>query len=1026
MLFNFYIVFKSYIELNAESKENVINYDNLINLCIMVKNGGEQFESMLKENLHLIDRWTILDTGSTDNTIDIINRVLVGTKKGKLYKEPFINFRDSRNRLLELAGQTCKYILMLDDTYRIKGDLRHFLNEVRSDQFSDSFSLYIKSDDVEYVSNRILKSNRKLKYIYRIHEVIQEENNINVTVPIEKCHVLDERYDYMEKRTMDRKLLDIKLLFEEMVEDPNNVRTYYYLGQTYNIIEDYENAFKWFMERVNHPKVGFLQEKVDACFEAARIANFKLNKSWTEVELLYNKAYELDKERPDALYFIGIHHYLNNNIGLAYEHFKQAYEIGYPSHRQYSLKPTLSYYFLPKYLVRTCYQLEDYKLGRDCCEYFFKHNHEENVKMDKNKDINDYIEMQSWWSIFNNLNLCKKNNFPIKSEKEIICFVADGGYEPWSGSSILTKGVGGSETYIIEMSRYIKKNSNYNVIVFCNCVEPETFEGVEYLPLNEYHEFVNTYYVNTCIVSRFTQYLPVAFKSYVENVYLVLHDINSIGNVIPIDPKLRRIFCLTEWHCDIVSNNFPLLNHLIEPLYYGIDVNTFNHKNNNKIPYKFIYSSFPNRGLLPLLQMWPKLYQIQPLVSLDIFCDVNGKWVNEMEPVVMMEIKQLLKIYKKHPQNYNIKYHGWVDKKTLANAWLESDIWFYPCVFSETFCLTALEAAITKTFVITNGLSALKYTVGDRGIVIEGNPNEKEWQERAINILKVYILNNSIDHYNYKNELIEKNYNWSKTLTWNNQSLKLLQLLNTYNIKNDNIHHDNEYFKNDELNVKLDYCGMYNWTNDLPRNHKKYFIDVIKYFNNKRKLLNLDNNKNNIIENECEKSKENAKIKVLEIGVYTGTSLINIVKLIPNSIGYAVDAWENYKETDLSEKIVENNIEQIFYKNIEIAGLSLDKDIKCVKGKSLDILMEFYKNQTTFDFIYVDGSHLLLDAYIDIILSWKLLNKGGILAIDDVYYNQDKKNQLLSPLKAVEHFMNQYNGQFKILHIEYRAFFEKI
>ncbi len=37
----------------------------------------------------------------------------------------------------------------------------------------------------------------------------------------------------------------------------------------------------------------------------------------------------------------------------------------------------------------------------------------------------------------------------------------------------------------------------------------------------------------------------------------------------------------------------------------------------------------------------------------------------------------------------------------LEDAWKTADIWFYPCTFMETFCLTALEAAKSKTFVIT-------------------------------------------------------------------------------------------------------------------------------------------------------------------------------------------------------------------------------------------------------------------------------------------------------------------------------------
>ena len=98
------------------NKSGELDYDNLNHLCIMVKNGGQQFEQMLLDNMPFFDRWTILDTGSTDETLDIINRVLVGKMKGNLYQEPFINFKESRNRCLDLAGDSCKFLTMLDDT----------------------------------------------------------------------------------------------------------------------------------------------------------------------------------------------------------------------------------------------------------------------------------------------------------------------------------------------------------------------------------------------------------------------------------------------------------------------------------------------------------------------------------------------------------------------------------------------------------------------------------------------------------------------------------------------------------------------------------------------------------------------------------------------------------------------------------------------------------------------------------------------------------------------------------------------
>jgi hypothetical protein len=105
-------------------------YDNLIHLCMIVKNAGEQFRETLQANLPFIDRWTILDTGSTDNTVNIIEEVLVGKKKGTLHRGSFVNFRETRNECLELAGyDNCKFNVMLDDTYRLKGKIRecHYL-----------------------------------------------------------------------------------------------------------------------------------------------------------------------------------------------------------------------------------------------------------------------------------------------------------------------------------------------------------------------------------------------------------------------------------------------------------------------------------------------------------------------------------------------------------------------------------------------------------------------------------------------------------------------------------------------------------------------------------------------------------------------------------------------------------------------------------------------------------------------------------------------------------------------------------
>jgi predicted O-methyltransferase YrrM len=966
-------------EFHFYISDSSLIYDNLNHLCIMVKNGGPQFEQMLLDNMPHFDSWTILDTGSTDGTIDIINRVLVGKKKGQLFQEPFINFRDSRNRCLDLAGNRCKFITMLDDTYVIQGNIRGFLNEIRGDQLASSFTIYIQSDDTIYGSNRIIKNKSGLRYVHRIHEVITDKNNINIVIPKEFVTIDDRRFDYMETRTMERKQLDLKLLFEELEENPHDPRAYYYLAQTYNLLEDYEKAFYYFTKRAEFTNSGFLQERVDAVFESARIANFKLNKPWEMVEELYNKCYKADESRPEALYFIGIHYYLENNMRKAYGYFKKAFEIGFPVHCQYSLKPTLSYHFLPKFLSKICYELNDYELGKQSAELFLNNNL---------PNADSYDEIISWYKIYEKLTIVPYDtkSKPVVPKKPIFCFHADGGFNYWSGSSIQTIGVGGSETYIIEMARYIQKSDTFDVYVFCNCQEEENFEGVIYKPLAEYYKFIKENYIHTCIVSRYSEYLPVTFKGWTENVYMVVHDLTPTGIVIPMDKKLKKIFCLTEWHVNYLSQIYPTLKDILTPFYYGIDFDKF--KNDYivlKQQYKFIYSSFPNRGLLQLLQMWPKIYEFQSQASLHIYCDIEGNWVNDVEPQMMQEIRKLFKEYSVEENNMNIYYHGWVNKRVLAEAWLSADIWFYPCTFMETFCLTALEAATTKTLAITNNLAALQNSVGHRGVVIKGDPREAEWHEKALEKIKKYLDPVNV---HLKEELIERNYEWASTLSWESRAK---QLLNDYIIPIS----------------KYEYKGMYNWTDDLPFGHKKYFLEAIEYFNN------------NYVKLRC----DTEPVKVLEVGTYTGISLIHILQLIPNSIGIGLDKWTNYDEIELLENMDQLEIEASFYKNIKTAGL--EERIQGIKGDSYDVLFEMFKENRNFDFIYIDGSHLSFDCYSDLILSWKLLNRRGLLAIDDYLYNTEGA-VVDSPFEGVNHFLKKHQHEIKLLHKGYRVFLQKM
>ena len=962
---------------NEYFKGDSFNYDNLICYTMIIKNGGPLLEQVLIDNLPVIDRWCILDTGSTDGTQEVIKRVLKN-KKGKLYEEPFVDFKISRNRCLDLAGHTCKFILMLDDTYSIRSDLRSFLDEVRGDQFSDSFSLMIQSSDNEYYSNRIIKSTTNLRYIHTIHEVITNENNINVTVPIDRSYIFDNRADYMEQRTNNRKQFDLQLLFKEVENDPDDPRALYYIAQTYGCIGDEVNKAKYFELRINHPNEGYVQEKIDACFELGRTYNFKVNcetkeliksekyklsqSQWKRCEELYLQAYSLDQKRPDSLYFIGIHYYLEGNHDIAYKYFKLGFEVGYPLGSQYSLKPTLSFHFLPKFLTELCYYNSDYSLGLAAAQLFLtstKYNSPEGESWNL---------MLNWYNIHTQLlKMGPIVQLPKKpTNKKVICIVTDGGWEPWSGKDILTKGMGGSETWIIETARYLAKTlNNYDVCVFCKTKESEFFEEVGYNPVELFPNFIANNIVELCIISRYTEYVPVALKGHAQNIGIIFHDVLQSEMIIPDNIKIKWIFGLTDWHTRLIQQTFPQFTSKVHKINYGIDSKKFH--SSEKIKNSFIYSSFPNRGLMVLLRMWPRIISEFPDSTLNIYCNLEQEWVNKVAPDDMREIKALLKVNKK-----GVKVHGWVSKEILAQAWNTSEYFLYPCKFEETFCLTAVEAAISKTFVISNNLAALEETVGDRGLIVHGSPLTEEWQNSVISELRKYMLG---DCNELKNELIEKNYQWAKERSWESQTHKFIEIL----------------FNNPE--------PMLNWTNDVPKGTKAPFMDSLK-------LLPINS-------------------KLLEIGTYSGTGIVEMLKIVPNSTATVIDLWEDYYEYDqvINKQTNVNNsasIEKEFYNNI---GHFRDR-IRVLKGKSHDKLLELLMKHESFNFIYVDASHQSLDVYLDSMLAWKLLKIGGIIVFDDYLFN--KGDILNSPYEAIEKFKKNYIDDIVILHQDYRVYLKKI
>lgn len=86
-----------------------------LGLCMLVKNESKIILHCLNSIYKYIDYWVINDTGSTDNTQDIITTFFKNKGiNGQLIHDSFVNFGHNQNLILNIAKSKTDYILILD------------------------------------------------------------------------------------------------------------------------------------------------------------------------------------------------------------------------------------------------------------------------------------------------------------------------------------------------------------------------------------------------------------------------------------------------------------------------------------------------------------------------------------------------------------------------------------------------------------------------------------------------------------------------------------------------------------------------------------------------------------------------------------------------------------------------------------------------------------------------------------------------------------------------------------------------
>lgn len=354
----------------------------------------------------------------------------------------------------------------------------------------------------------------------------------------------------------------------------------------------------------------------------------------------------------------------------------------------------------------------------------------------------------------------------LKYDKTVFIGAA-GTPEAWNPRTFHESGLGGSETAVIKLAESFF-GQGHRAIVYSNINEPGYYSGVGYRDVSHFKPEVPS---DLYIAWRMPEAADLEINT--KRLVLWMHDTDA-GDRLTKDRarKFDSIVVLSHWHKRHMLERYPFLKpDKLVIIGNGVDFSRF-EKSRKRQPHRVIYSSSPDRGLDVILEgIWPRVIEAIPDAELHIYYGWNNfdKFAS-MYPhlqVFRQKIMDLLQSSK------NVVQHGRVNQVQLAREFQRSSVWLYPTYFTETYCITAIEAQLAGAIPITNTLAALKETVGS-GIILDGDVHDSEVQksyaEAVISTLKTPLKNREEMHKKVKENAPAQSWDWVAA-QWNSYFL---------------------------------------------------------------------------------------------------------------------------------------------------------------------------------------------------------------------------------------------------------------
>lgn len=327
-------------------------------LSLIVRNEADVIKRCIDSVQPLIDCWCIVDTGSTDATINRTRNALLNLP-GELHERPWVDFATNRSEALALARDKADYTLVIDadDVLRFPEDF------TLPDLTADSYSFDFEFGSIRYQRQQLIKNTLPWRYRGVVHEFLECEGagpqgHLPLTIVVGN--------DGARRQDPDKYRKDAAVIEQALATETDpfmRSRYTFYLAQSWKDAGDKEDALSRYLERTS---MGFWQDEVFISWLNAGRLHAALGHT-DEVISAYAYANLAAPHRSEAIHAAAHHLRMHQRYEEAYQTARRGLAIPQPPNGLFVEAWVHEYGLLDEFAV-SAYWSGHFRESVDACE----------------------------------------------------------------------------------------------------------------------------------------------------------------------------------------------------------------------------------------------------------------------------------------------------------------------------------------------------------------------------------------------------------------------------------------------------------------------------------------------------------------------------------------------------------------------------------------------------------------------------------------------------------------------------------